>query len=1120
NTMSMSESDFSEKIDENGYGDRTAQQQRLLRKTIQAIRQSTDIEAVLKSTAEGLRHLIKADRVAIYRFEADWSGQFVAESYEQGRSALLEKQINFPAITENISNCSAQLMNLETGSGTATDTHLQNSAGGVFSRRGTIRICNDIYSANFSQCYIDALELYEARAYVISSLHSDNRLWGLLAAYQCDRPREWTEAEAELLEQISIHLGVAIQQNNATRKIKQQTVALKRAAARQKALDSTIDGIRRSLDIKTIFDTTTQGMRDLIQVDRVAIYKFNPDWSGEFVAESFNPSQNSLINKQRIFPEMREKAIDCGDANSAKSPENSPEGATDITIEAPTIGTEFPDTHLQETQGGAFTDRGAIRVCNDIYAAGFSDCYINILEKYEAKAYVIGALHSGDKLWGLLAAFQSTRARQWTPEDSELVEQVSNQLGLALQQAEAIAQIKQQKTALNRAAERQQALTRTIDKIRQSLDIQEIFDTATYEIRQLLRAHRVAIYQLNLDHGGRFVTEAFAGEWVSIMDIQKSNPESIEEFGRYAVQWLQQHLESQDADAAKAPSSAELSETLRTYTDIYQAEFPDSYIRLLERCEVRAYTISALYRGDQLWGVIIACQNDHPRSWTEEEASVLDQVSNQLSIALKQHHTLTQVSQQAANLKKAAVRQAALAKTIDRIRHSLNIDQIFKATTKEVRQLLDVERVAIYRFSENWTGAFVADSIVDGWQPSMPSHPVVETVLSKPNSEGNYPRNEVFVPIIQGEKLWGLLMAYQNSTPRYWDEDEIALLNQVGGQLAIAISQAELLEQTRTQAELLNKALQDLKQTQAQIVQGEKMAGLSQLMAGIAHEINNPVGFIFSNAEPAREEINDLITILNRYRAKYPELAQGSQGQAEENEIDFIAKDLPRLIDSMETGATRIRDIMHQLKVFSRKDEEGIKAVDIHTGIDSTLLVLAHRLRGDGDYLAIQVTKEYGNLPQVSCHPRQINQVVMSLLNNAIEALDEEHTPHSFSPSEDQSGDQLEDKNEHQYKAKNKVPQIRITTEWLPEAGRIAVNIGNNGPRVPEEHMASIFDPFFTTKPVGKGTGLGLSIGYQIITDLHRGSLVCQSDDEWTCFRIELPIECTDKALNEGFIQG
>ncbi|MBA3922888.1 MAG: GAF domain-containing protein, partial [Nostocaceae cyanobacterium] len=486
-----------------------------------------------------------------------------------------------------------------------------------------------------------------------------------------------------------------------------------------------------------------------------------------------------------------------------------------------------------------------------------------------------------------------------------------------------------------------------------------------------------------------------------------------------------------------------------------------------------------------------------PRNWEPSEIEFTSQIAEQLGVALKQEEYLDQVKQQVAQLatlkerEKAAERQKTLAKTVEKIRQSLDLDIIFKTTTQEVRQLLKVERVAIYRFYSDWRGEFVADSIVDDWTPLLKPQPIESTFLPA-GRQGPYPRNETFVPILQGEKLWGLLVAYQNSQPRYWQDEEINLLAQVGVQLGIAIQQAELLEQTQRQKEELTQALKELQQTQAQLIHGEKMAGLGQLVAGVAHEINNPVNFIYGNLTHVTEYSHHLLEALNLYRQHYPDPVAKIQAQAADVDLDYIAEDLPKILDSMHVGAERIRSLVLSLRTFSRLDEAQMKSVDIHEGIESTLLILGHLLKAKGERPAIKVVKEYGKLPAVECYPAQLNQVFMNLISNSIDAIEESLLMRHLSPKE------------HTI---NKDPQISIRTQLVAEK-RVKIQIADNGLGIPEALRVKVFNPFFTTKDIGKGTGLGLSISYQIVVEKHRGQIKCISQEgKGTEFWLEIPVK-------------
>ena len=525
---------------------------------------------------------------------------------------------------------------------------------------------------------------------------------------------------------------------------------------------------------------------------------------------------------------------------------------------------------------------------------------------------------------------------------------------------------------------------------------------------------------------------------------------------------------------------------------------------------------------------------------------------------MQQAEYLQQVKTQAEELEKAAERQRALATTVEKIRQSLDLDSIFRATTQEVRQLLEVERVAIYRFYPDWSGEFVADSIVDGWKPLVKNQPSIEDIFLPKTQAGRYPRNETFVPILQGEKLWGLLVAYQNSQPRYWQDEEINLLAQVGVQLGIAIQQAELLEQTRKQAEELTQAFEHLQRSQDQLVQREKMAALGQLVAGVAHEINSPVNFIYGNLSHVSEYTQDLLNLLNLYQRYYPSPVPQIQEQVEAIDVEFISNDLPKTLASMKMGADRIRQLVLSLRTFSRLDEAQMKSVDLHEGIDSTLLILQHRLKANTDLPDIEVIKEYGDLPPVECYPAQLNQVFLNILSNGIDAIEDGHGSSPAIPptrGEDrvwlnQVGDQWdkEDKEDFSYlpttidrsgedngkgffsiaagngssprplpMTHNQLPKIRIRTCAIGdrEGGipdRVLIRISDNGPGIPEEVRSRIFDPFFTTKPIGRGTGLGLSISYQIVVEKHRGQLRCIAlPEQGTEFQIEIPIKQSDQ---------
>ncbi|MBD2682824.1 MULTISPECIES: ATP-binding protein [Nostoc] len=299
-------------------------------------------------------------------------------------------------------------------------------------------------------------------------------------------------------------------------------------------------------------------------------------------------------------------------------------------------------------------------------------------------------------------------------------------------------------------------------------------------------------------------------------------------------------------------------------------------------------------------------------------------------------------------------------------------------------------------------------------------------------------------------------------------------------EVALRQREKELTEKNQQLAE----ALRQLKKAQSQLIQTEKMSSLGQLVAGVAHEINNPVSFINGNIIHAKEYIQQLLELLQLYQKEYPDPAPVIQSAIGANELEFITEDLKKLLDSMKMGSERIRDIVISLRNFSRLDEAEIKTVDIHSGIESTLLILQNRLKAKSNHPAIEIIKDYGQLPLVECYAGQLNQVLMNILTNAIDALE------NWSVINE-----------------SKKPQISIRTLVL-NCDSIAIEIADNGIGMSPEVQQRLFDPFFTTKPVGKGTGLGMSISYQIITEKHQGRLSCiSSPGTGAKFIIEIPIQ-------------
>ncbi|MGD1907666.1 MAG: sensor histidine kinase [Leptolyngbyaceae cyanobacterium] len=265
------------------------------------------------------------------------------------------------------------------------------------------------------------------------------------------------------------------------------------------------------------------------------------------------------------------------------------------------------------------------------------------------------------------------------------------------------------------------------------------------------------------------------------------------------------------------------------------------------------------------------------------------------------------------------------------------------------------------------------------------------------------------------------------------------------------------------------------------------MSGLGQMVAGIAHEINNPVNFIHGNIPHIKNYFGELTTLLDLYQQHYPNPVVEIAEYTEDIEVDYLLEDLEKILQSFQMGSRRIQQIVMSLRTFSRLDEAEKKDVDVHEGIDSTLLILQHRLKAKPDRPAIELVKQYAQLPFVECYPSQLNQVFMNLIGNAIDALEQEITKKGWSRQDEK-------------------PTITVLTEQ--DNDQVIIRIRDNGPGIPPQFQARLFDPFFTTKPIGKGTGLGLSISHQIVTEKHAGQLKCLSEvGQGTEFQVIIPLQ-------------
>jgi light-regulated signal transduction histidine kinase (bacteriophytochrome) len=1005
-------------------------------------------------------------------------------------------------------------------------------------------------------------------------------------------------------------------------KTHETTQDLKQKLDREVLVRRITERIRQSLDLEEILTCTVREVRSFLETDRIMIYRFSADGSGEVVAESLNsnclpslkklnfPADDIPAFARSMYVRSRQRTIvDVSSGTIVLNPLDEAATGQPLTSEElhyrtldpchaaylMAMGVQsslvVPILHRRRESANGYTDICDSPACVTRYEPGNN-----------RKTHI--------ELWGLLVSHHSI-ARCISPADLEVVQLVTDQLSSAISHSILLQQTRSlaaREATTNRIAtllygqtniQLQQALEATVTALGGSggrLYIRVPQINGEKSAAKTNTGFQLPANNLipNSFSAANSTFELFAtGEQPILSDWEK-----VREIEAHPLwqQWLIKGWKNTaDISDFATPGS---QFPVWIITDLYKEPLFRVLVPAFQSTQIRGLLVIPLQYQQQLLGCLTIFRNEidtekiwagrfdtnvkqiMPRQsfevwleikkgqspqWNWDEIEQAKAIGSQFCSAIQQYVLYKEVQALNANLERQVEERTAqlqksldfakvLTRVRDQIRSTLDLKTILQTIVREVTVLLDTDRTVIYQFAPEKQGEVVVEQVRGRWKSILGIKSPAEcfpegstcfyregrvraihdiysdnlTPCHREFLESLQVRGSLIVPIAKESEFWGLLIAHECSGPRVWQDSEQELLQNLAGQAAIAIHQAELYQDSlnaaaadRTKAEQLAKTLAELQNTQAQLIQTEKMSSLGQLVAGVAHEINNPVNFIYGNITHASEYTKDLLCLVELYRQHYPNSHPEISECSEEIDLEFLSEDLPKILDSMKVGAERIRQLVVSLRNFSRLERADKKPVDIHEGIESTLLILQHRIKAKSDGANIEIIKEYGDLPLVECYASSLNQVFMNLIGNAVDALEmmEPRQRDTAAIGQGASAAAIGSSSEKiaveqgnldpntEYLIPNlPSPSIRIRTQIL-DAKTVGICIADNGHGIPKELLSHIFNPFFTTKPVGRGTGLGLSISYQIVVEKHKGVLKCVSiPGKGTEFWIEIPL--------------
>ncbi|MGF1537339.1 MAG: GAF domain-containing protein [Elainellaceae cyanobacterium] len=763
-------------LEERTQQHRRVEQRKMFAKIVDKIHQPLDadnVDSVLRGATQDLRQQLQCDRVAVYRFITDEMGEFIAESVGQGWEPI------------------ARFSNLKNGLSAHLETaHFRaayvNEAQDY--QAGEALAIEDIHEARQHAFPIELLEQLATRAYAIAPILNGKTPWGLLVAYQNSGPRRWTLEELTLLTQVGQQMGVALHQASSLEKLQEQSDQIMEANERQRLMDYVVARIQQSPNLQRAFVNTCREVRRFLKSDRTAIYRFNVESGyseGATIAEDVEPGYASVL---------------------------------EVSIQDHCFGESFVKEYEQ----------GQIWRISDIQQPELEDCLVEILSRFQAKASLVVPLMKGNRLWGLFYNHQCSEPRTWTDEEVEFAKRVAAQLNTAIQQGEYIEELQRQSERLREKAEQERLITQIVDRIRQSLDLQQAFNTTTREIRGFLKADRVAIFKFEPGTGynqGATIAEDVHPSYVSALQVR-----------------VEDHCFSQGF--AQKYRNGHVS----TINNVHESGIQQCYIDVLAQFQVQANLVVPLLQGEDLWGLFCIHQCEHPRKWQESEISFAKRIAAQLDIAIQQGSYIDELQNRTTQLSEAAEQEQLINQIVDRIRQSIELKQAFDTTTREIRGFLKADRVAVFKFEPDSgysQGKTIAEDVRPGYvsalQVQVEDHCFSRGFAEKYRKGHVSTINDVYesgiqqcyidvlaqfqvqanlvVPLLQGDDLWGLFCIHQCEHPREWQESEINFVKRIAAQLDIAIQQGSYVGELQQRSVQLSRAVAQNKAAKEQLQQ-------------------------------------------------------------------------------------------------------------------------------------------------------------------------------------------------------------------------------------------------------------------------------------------------------------